>query len=496
MTTATVPSAPGPSPDSQGLVIGPGAGGISDGITLTWAEVACELRESERAGHCRRPVLLKGSVRAVDLATGEMRTMYATAWEKNGVLPVACGNRREAVCPPCSAVYKRDARQLVRAGLLGGKGIPESVTGHPCVFATVTAPSFGPVHSRRVRGTTVLPCRPRRDHRERRCPHGRDITCPHRHTENDPRLGRALCPDCYDYTAAVLFNAYAADLWRRFTTYLPRHLARRAGIPLTRLRDLARPRYVKVAEYQARGVVHFHAVIRLDAPGDDYQPPPAAFTADLLADAVRDTVQAVSLAVFAGPDGPPVLLTFGTPQGTDVRLIRHADGLPGTGHALSAQSVANYIAKYATKSADVPGLPARPLRHRGQIDQFHCSGHYRRMMHAAWDLASEHATGDPRVRRAAHGLGWGGHFLTKSRRYSVTFGQLRRARLEHRKAQCHPDGERDPWGRPLDDTIVLVLRSWSYHGTRPNHLAGPDLAAASAARAREHESGGSERLSR
>ena len=54
-------------------------------------------------------------------------------------------------------------------------------------------------------------------------------------------------------------------------------------------------------------------------------------------------------------------------------------------------------------------------------------------------------------------LGYGGHFLTKSRRYSVTFGQLRNARTEHRRAQHHPDGERDPWGRPLDETIVLVL---------------------------------------
>ena len=72
------------------------------------------------------------------------------------MLHVACGNRREAVCPACSAVYKRDARQLVRAGLAGGKGIPETITAHPCVFATLTAPSFGPVHSRRMRGKTVL----------------------------------------------------------------------------------------------------------------------------------------------------------------------------------------------------------------------------------------------------------------------------------------------------------------------------------------------------
>jgi hypothetical protein len=482
VTAATATLDPEPHAGS-----GPGADADDPTITLTFGEALRELADSARTGHCHHPVLLKGATRAVDLATGELRTMYTTASEPDGVLPVACGNRREAICPPCSAVYKRDARQLVRAGLLGGKGIPESVTAHPCVFATLTAPSFGPVHARRMHGNTVLPCRPRRDHKERRCPHGRDISCPHRHTETDPRLGRALCPDCYDYQTAVLFNAHAAALWRRFTTYLPRHLARRARIAVTQLRDLTRIRYVKVAEYQHRGVIHFHAVIRLDAPGDTHQPPHPRLTADLLADAIRDTAQAVTFAVCTDPDGPPVTLTFGTPHGTDVRPIRQSDGLPGTGHSLSAQSVANYIAKYATKTLDAPGLPARPLNLRGQIDDLHCSTHYKRMMHAAWQLASTHAVGDPRIRRAAHALGWGGHFLTKSRRYSVTFSQLRRARLEHRKAQRHPDGERDPWGRPLNDTIVLILKTWSYYDTRHNHLAGPDLALASAARARDHD---------
>ena len=148
------------------------------------------------------------------------------------------------------------------------------------MFATLTAPSFGPVHSRRMRGKTVLPCRPRRDAKTRRCPHGRDISCPTRHLETDPRLGQPMCPGCYDYQAAVLFNAYAADLWRRFTTYLPRHLARLPGSPRKSCAPWLRIRFVKVAEYQARGVVHFHAVIRLDAPGEDYQPPPPGITAE------------------------------------------------------------------------------------------------------------------------------------------------------------------------------------------------------------------------
>jgi hypothetical protein len=152
--------------------------------------------------------------------------------------------------------------------------------------STLTAPSFGPVHARRLRGKTVLPCRPRRDADARRCPHGRDISCPARHVEDDPRLGQPMCPDCYGYTAAVLFNAYAGDLWRRFVTYLPRRLARLAGVTQKMLHDQLSIRFVKVAEYQARGVVHFHAVIRLDARAEDYQPPPPAYTADLLCDAI------------------------------------------------------------------------------------------------------------------------------------------------------------------------------------------------------------------
>ena len=67
------------------------------------------------------------------------------------------------------------------------------------MFATFTAPSFGPVHARRERGGKVLPCRPRRDAAKRACPHGRDISCGARHSPDDPRLGRPMCPDCYDY---------------------------------------------------------------------------------------------------------------------------------------------------------------------------------------------------------------------------------------------------------------------------------------------------------
>ena len=477
--TAAATAAPGPGPHA-----GPGPGADADDTTvITWADLRAWERQLATSGSCTRPILLRGRTDAIDLATGETAPLYTTAAEPGGVLAVPCGNRREAVCPPCAQVYKQDARQLVRAGLAGGKGIPDTITTHPCVFATLTAPSFGPVHSRRMRGTTVLPCRPRRNARARRCPHGRDISCPTRHRENDPRLGQPMCPDCYDYRAAVLFNAYAADLWRRFITYLPRKLARLLGVTQKQLRALVRMRYVKVAEYQARGVVHFHAVIRLDAPGDDYRPPPG-IDADMLCDAIRQAAAAVSLTVLAGT-GPDVRLTFGAPQGTDTRPIRHRD-LAGSGHPLGHQAVANYIAKYATKTLTVPGLPAQRLRHQIDIDALRCSAHYKRMITSAWQLGSRRAGGQSRFRTWAHMLGYGGHFLTKSRRYSVTFAQLRQVRTDHRRAEHYPGGEHDPWGRPLDETTVVVIKNWAYAGTGYTAAPGGELALASAAWGREY----------
>ena len=55
---------------------------------------------------------------------------------------------------------------------------------------------------------------------------------------------------------------------------------------------------------------------------------------------------------------------------------------------------------------------------------------------------------DARFRAWAHMLGYGGHFLTKSRRYSVTFGQLRAARTEHRRQQTTRTANATPGAAP------------------------------------------------
>ena len=225
-----------------------------------------------RVGNCSRPIRLRGHSSTVDVATGEIVSSYRSASEPLGITHVRCGNRREQVCPSCSRLYAADTFHLIRAGITGGKTVPESVAENPLVFATVTAPSFGPVHGRRDSGGRCHPYSPG----PARCSHDRVATCFAQHREDDPLLGQPLCPDCYDYDSHVVWQWWAPDLWRRFTIALRRLVAKELAVPASRLGEVATVQYAKVAEYQLRGVIHFHALVRLDGPKtrDGFAPAP------------------------------------------------------------------------------------------------------------------------------------------------------------------------------------------------------------------------------
>ena len=242
----------------------------------------------ERARGCQRPVRLVGVSREADPTSGEVVREFASDGEPDGVVLKPCGNRRAQVCGACAEVYRGDAWQLVASGLRGGKGVPESVSEHPMVFATFTAPSFGPVHTVRDVGGKRLACRPRRDGET--CPHGRSLACGRRHRDDDPCLGEAICPDCFDYERSALWNHNAGRLFRRTRTYVERELARHAGVTQKVARGEVRVSYVKVAEFQRRGVVHLHTLWRLDATGAELAPPPERYDAQLLADAIAAAV--------------------------------------------------------------------------------------------------------------------------------------------------------------------------------------------------------------
>jgi hypothetical protein len=83
-------------------------------------------------------------------------------------------------------------------------------------------------------------------------------------------------------------------------------------------------------------------------------------------------------------------------------------------------------------------------------------------------------------------LGFGGHWSTKSRRYSTTFTVLRWARIAFAKRRRAKDGvPLDAWGRPEDDDQVVIVASWVYVGSGYATEGERWLALSAAARARE-----------
>jgi hypothetical protein len=444
-----------------------------------WAE------QVAATGYCAHPVRLRGRVEHADPASGEVRTVYDTDREPDATLLKACGNRRVSVCPSCSATYQADSFQLLAAGLRGGKGVPETVAEHPRLFVTFTAPSFGRVHNRRVHGLLVYPCHPYRQ--GAKCPHGRRVGCWQRHDPDDPRLGEPLCPRCYQAGAQVLWNALAGQLWSRTTIYLYRTLAQLAGVSEAELRRLVRISFAKVAEYQRRGAVHFHAIIRLDAATACgcpafVAPPPDGFTAGLLEQAIRRAAATVAVPCLMVDEDQVVTLVARWGEQLDVRHITET----GDEAELSAEQVAGYIAKYATKATEALGVTLDHRLSEAELDDLDVPAHVAELVRACFELGTRPGLAPLRLRKWAHMLGFGGHFSTKSRRYSTTLGALRRARVAYairrRRGNTVP---LDAWGRPEDDQAVIVVASWRYLGCGYQSTGEAWLAASAAARARE-----------
>jgi hypothetical protein len=182
-----------------------------------WMELVAQ------AGYCHHPIRLAGRVEHADRQTGEVRQVYDSKGEPDGVLLKACGTRRGSRCPSCATTYRADA-----------------------------------------------------------------------------------C--CYDAEAQVLWNALAPELWRRTTIAVYRTLGRLVGLQEEELRRLVRIPYAKVAEFQRRGAIHFHAVLRLDAATDcrcaGCLAPPDRFTAALLEQALREAVAAVGVPCPPLDEGP------------------------------------------------------------------------------------------------------------------------------------------------------------------------------------------------
>ena len=189
-------------------------------------------------------------------------------------------------------------------------------------------------------------------------------------------------------------------------------------------------------------------------------------------------------------DAPPVdrddvvrRLRFGAQ--VDARPVTGAADRDAHAGRLHPQTVAAYIAKYATKAAaDLPtdsGGNAHLRRLRRQVQQL-----AQRAAIAGLSGREEPYRG---WGRWVDMLGFRGHLATKSRHYSTTLGRLRAARRDWTRRQHLPH----PAGRPVEveqdqgdvEETTLVVGSWRFAGMGWLTSGDAALAAASAARARD-----------
>ena len=409
-------------------------------------------KKVEEAGFCANPIHLVGG----------------DGFGRDHRVFTRCNNRRAMVCPSCSDLYARDTWQLIHAGLRGGHhDIPVTVAAHPHVFVTLTAPSFGAVHTIRATGS----CYPPGGHRGR-CPHGTPLWCEAAHDYDNPALGQPLCPNCYDYIGHVLFSWHAPELWRRFTIQLRRALSRQLRDRAENPKD-ARVSFMKVVELQRRGLPHFHAVIRLDAasePGQPPSPPETSLRTGDFAALIRQAAVAIEISV----NGDKVL-RFG--DQLDIKIIRCTDTDEGGDAGVSSRQIAGYLAKYVTKSVADFGILARRFS-PAAIDHLDVTEHVREIMRTIVALAEQEPYQD--MLSWVHTLGYRGHVISKSRQFSTTMTALRERRATWRKEQAR---ERMPAALTRDESNAPM--QWEFERLGHSGLGDRVLVLSAFARAQQ-----------
>jgi hypothetical protein len=254
--------------------------------------------------------------------------------------------------------------------------------------------------------------------------------------------------------------------------------------------DPVRVAHGKAAEYQARGAVHFHALLRLDgydpADPDRLLPPPPGITIADLDDATRWAATAIAYCTPPHPVQPGGwTITWGTE--IDIRVIT----LHGT---VTDLAVASYLAKYSTKGTEVTGHASARIT-ADTLDLYASSEgtHPERLIDACWTIGAE--TGYVGMRRWAHMLGFGGHFLTKARRYSIRFRDLRDARIAYRRSRdTGPEHGPIRTADHADEETTLIIGTFTYAGTGWKTSGDALLANSAADQARKRREAGREEL--
>jgi hypothetical protein len=224
----------------------------------------------------------------------------------------------------------------------------------------------------------------------------------------------------------VLWNAHVPRLWERTSSELYRRVAIAGGMSRTDLRAIARLSYMKVVEFQRRGMVHLHLVIRADGREGPSEPPPSWLDRDVLIDAVKDAVATTGVPLPVVPGPQLARASWGSEH--DIRVLV-PDGVG------ESTAIAAYVAKYATKTADGSAWLAHPIRSAAQLERLELRPHIVQLVRTAWGLGQMRQLAPLRLRAHAHTLGYTGQFSSKSLRFSTTFGALREARVLYVKGE-------------------------------------------------------------
>jgi hypothetical protein len=140
---------------------------------------------------------------------------------------------------------------------------------------------------------------------------------------------------------------------------------------------------------------------------------------------------------------------------------------------LTDTRVAAYVAKYATKVAECTGTLDRRITPAESLAELPVSEHARRLIAECLRLGKLSGLEDLRLAAWAHMLGFRGHFSTKSRHYSTTFGALRAERARHQRDHATTSSL---WPTPEDDT-TLVVASWRFAGRGQPPITPPSAGA-------------------
>jgi hypothetical protein len=156
--------------------------------------------------------------------------------------------------------------------------------------------------------------------------------------------------------------------------------------------------------------------------------------------------------------------------------------------------VAGYLAKYATKGTEITGHASGRIT-PDTVDLYGnpAGTHAERLIHACWTTGKD--LGYRGLRRWAHMLGFGGHFLTKARRYSVTFRALRDARITYRRTQtAGPEHGPVRTAEHTGEETTLTIGTLAYGGTGWKTTGDALLANTAADQARRRREAGREDL--